>query len=161
MRRADGGSSEVGLRLVIAYKLGKACGELALAAVLAVVLVSGGADSVREDIASLSRHVTSAWSLQLTALVARAASPHAVVLTIGALLLDGVLTLCEGWALHRRFTWAPWLVVIATGSLLPFEVVELIRRPHAVRLAIFVVNLTIVCYLAARATREVRRLARR
>jgi uncharacterized membrane protein (DUF2068 family) len=75
--------------------------------------------------------------------------------------LDGVLTLCEGWALHRRFAWSPWLVVVATGSLLPFEVVELVRRPHAVRLVIFVVNLTIVCYLAARATREGRRLARR
>ena len=156
----DRGSSEVGLRLVIAYKLVKACGELALAAVLGTVLVSGGADSVREDLASLSRHVTSAWSLRASALLANAATPHAVVLTIAALLMDGVLTPGEGWALHRRFTWAPWLVVVATGSLLPFEVVELVRRPHAVRLAIFVVNLTIVCYLAARATREVRRLAR-
>ena len=130
-----------------------------MAAVLAVGLVSGGAESVREDIASLSRHVTSAWSLQVSGLVARAASPHTVELTIGALLLDGVLTLCEGWALHRRFAWAPWLVVIATGSLLPFEVVELVRRPDAVRLMVFVVNVIIVCYLAARATREVRRLA--
>ena len=63
-----------------------------------------------------------------------------------------MLTLGEGWALHRRFRWAPWLVVVATGSLLPFEVVELVRRPHALRLAVFVVNLTIVCYLATRGT---------
>jgi uncharacterized membrane protein (DUF2068 family) len=147
----------VGLRLVIAYKLVKAFAELALAGTLAMILASGGADTVREAIASLSRPLTSAWSLRLSALVARAASAHAVVLTIGALLLDGLLTACEGWALHRRFVWAPWLVVVATGSLLPFEVVELVRRPHAVRLMVFVVNLTIVCYLAARATREIRR----
>ena len=145
------------LRLVIAYKLIKACGELALAGVLAMVLASGGADTVREAVASLSRHLTSAWSLRLSALVASAASAHAVVITIGALLFDGVLTACEGWALHRRFAWAPWLVVIATGSPMPFEVVELVRRPHGVRLVVFVVNLTIVCYLAARATREIRR----
>ena len=135
----------------------KACGELALAGGLAAVVASGGADSVREAVASLSGHLTSAWSLRLSALVASAASAQAVVLTIGALLFDGMLTGCEGWALHRRFAWAPWLVVVATGSPMPFEVVELLRRPHAVRLTVFVINLTIVCYLAARATREIRR----
>ena len=147
----------MGLRLVIAYKLIKACAELVLAGVLAWVLASGGADSVRQAVASLSRHLTSAWSLRLSELVAGAASAHAVVLTIGALLGDGALTACEAWALHRRFTWAPWLVVVATGSPMPFEVVELVRRPHPVRLAVFVINLTIVCYLAARAAREIRR----
>jgi len=80
-----------------------------------------------------------------------------VVLTIGALLFDGVLTACEGWALHRRFWWAPWLVVVATGSPMPIEIVEIVQRPHAVRLGVFVINLTIVCYLAARAMREIRR----
>ena len=147
----------MGLRLVIAYKLAKAAGELALAGGLAAVLASGGADTVREDVASLSRHLTSARSLRLSAFVAGAATAHAVVLTIGALVLDGMLTAGEGWALHRRFAWAPWLVVVATGSPMPFEVVELVRQPHAVRLAVFAVNLTIVCYLAARATREIRR----
>jgi len=77
-------------------------------------------------------------------------------LTILALLLDGVLTLGEGWALYRRFTWAPWLVVIATGSLLPFEVFELGRRPRAGRLLIFLGNLGVVCYLAVRAARALR-----
>ena len=81
------------------------------------------------------------------------------MITIGALLLDGMLTACEGWALHRRFVWAPWLVVVATGSPMPFEVVELVRRPQALRLTVFVINLTIVCYLAGRATREVRRVS--
>jgi uncharacterized membrane protein (DUF2068 family) len=122
-----------------------------------MVLASRGADTVREAVASLSRHLTSAWSLRLSELFATAASGHAVVITIGALLFDGVLTACEGWALHRRFTWAAWLVVVATGSPMPIEVVELVRQPHPVRLAVFVVNVAIVWYLAARATREIRR----
>src|SRR5262245_44026253 len=84
----DRGSSDVGVRLVVAFKLAKACGELALAALLVVTLASGQADTVREVVDSLSRHVTSAWSLRVSALVARAASPHAVELTIGALLMD-------------------------------------------------------------------------
>jgi uncharacterized membrane protein (DUF2068 family) len=141
----------MGLRLIVAYKLAKAGGEIALAALLAIAEVSAGDVAAR-----LSRHVAAAWSLEVSRFLGRAAGPHTIELMITALVLDGVLTLGEGWALHRRFAWAPWLVVLSTGSLLPFEVVELVRRPRAVRLLILVVNVGIVCYLAARATRQVR-----
>lgn len=145
-------SNAVGLRLVIAYKLAKAGGELVLAGVLA--FAEHGA--VREIATLLGRHVTGAWSLHLSALLARASAPHAVALATVALVLDGMLTLGEGWALHRRFVWAPWVVVISTGSLLPFEVFELVRAPHPIRVLILVVNLGIVVYLAAHAIREIR-----
>jgi uncharacterized membrane protein (DUF2068 family) len=77
-------------------------------------------------------------------------------LTILALLLDGLLTLLEGWALYRGFPWAPWLVVIATGSLLPFEVAALARRLRVGRLLILLVNLAVVTYLGVRAMRQIR-----
>jgi uncharacterized membrane protein (DUF2068 family) len=142
-----------GLRLIVAYKLAKAGGEIALAALLAMA----GAEVPAGNLAArLSRHVAAAWSLEVSRFLGGAAGPHAIELVIAALVLDGLLTLGEGWALHRRFAWAPWLVVLSTGSLLPFEVVELVRRPRAVRLLILLVNVGIVCYLAARATREVR-----
>ena len=64
------------------------------------------------------------------------------------------MTALEGWALHRRFRWAPWLVVVAGSTLIPFEVVELARRPRPGRVAILVVNLVIIAYLVARARRE-------
>ena len=156
MAEVTRGAPELGLRLIIVYKLAKAGGELLLAALLAVVLGAGEEDPVRDLALALSGHVTGAWSLRLTALLARAAAPRTVELTILALLLDGVLTLGEGWALYRRFTWAPWLVVIATGSLLPFEVFELARRPRVGRLLIFLANLSVVCYLAVRAARALR-----
>ncbi len=60
----------------------------------------------------------------------------------------------EGWALHRRFRWAPWVVVVAGSTLIPFEIVELARRARPSRVAILVVNLVIIGYLAARARRE-------
>ena len=152
------GGTDTGLRLIIAFKVAKASGEVVLAALLGVVFASESAG--RDVAAALGRHVTGAWSLRIGELLVRADTPHTVELTIGALVLDAVLTLCEGWALHRRFVWAPWVVVIATGSLLPFEVFELIRRPRAVRLLIFLVNVGIVGYLSARATRELRRRQR-
>jgi uncharacterized membrane protein (DUF2068 family) len=143
--------SQLGLRVIVAYKLAKAGGELVLAALLTVVLI-GGEESRAHDVAlALSRHVTGAWSLELTALIARAAAPHSVELAIVALVLDGALTLGEGWALSRQFTWAPWIVVVTTGSLLPFELFELARRPRAGRVLIVAANVMIVAYLAARA----------
>ena len=148
------GRPEIGLRLIIAYKLVKACGELLLAAVLGGLLLGGAADRVHALDAALRAHLTAAWSLELTDLLARVATPRNVALTAGALVLDGVLTLCEGWVLYRGLAWGPWLVVITTGSLLPFEVVELARRPRAGRLVILIVNVVIVCYLAARAARR-------
>jgi uncharacterized membrane protein (DUF2068 family) len=151
---AERDTTGAGLRVIVAYKVAKAGGEIALAAILVGAEVPAG-----DVAATLSRHVTAAWSLEVSRVVSGAAAPHAIELMIAALVLDGALTLGEGWALHRRFPWAPWLVVLSTGSLLPFEVVELVRRPRAVRLLILVVNVGIVGYLASRATRE--RRARR
>jgi uncharacterized membrane protein (DUF2068 family) len=153
------GTRELGLRIIIVFKLAKAGCELVLAAALAVVVAAGDEARAHDLGVALSRHVTGAWSLRLSALLARAAAPRAVELAIVALLLDGVLTLAEGWALYRGFVWAPWIVVLATGSLIPFELFELARRPRTGRLLILVANLAVVGYLAARATRD--RAARR
>jgi uncharacterized membrane protein (DUF2068 family) len=61
------------------------------------------------------------------------------------------VVLTEGIGLWLRRAWAEWLTVIATGSLIPFELWELITRPPERRLAIGVtlaLNLLIVWYLA-------------
>ena len=55
--------------------------------------------------------------------------------------------------------WGPWLVVVATASLLPFEVVSFVRHPHVGRALILVVNLAIVAYLTRTALREHRERA--
>jgi uncharacterized membrane protein (DUF2068 family) len=61
------------------------------------------------------------------------------------------VVLAEGTGLWLRRAWAEWLTVIATGSLIPFELWELITRPPGRRLPIavtFLINLLIVWYLA-------------
>jgi uncharacterized membrane protein (DUF2068 family) len=60
------------------------------------------------------------------------------------------LLLTEGIGLWLRKAWAEWLTVIATASLIPFELLEFIHGKHGRRLAVaaaFVVNVTIVVYL--------------
>ena len=61
-----------------------------------------------------------------------------------------LVVLVEGIGLWMRKTWAEWLTVIFTASLVPFELFELLKRPPGHRLPIFAtfcVNLLIVVYL--------------
>src|ERR1700689_5364630 len=61
------------------------------------------------------------------------------------------VVLTEGIGLWMRRAWAEWPTVIATGSLIPFELWELIPPPPERRLAIgltLALNLLIVWYLA-------------
>jgi uncharacterized membrane protein (DUF2068 family) len=74
---------------------------------------------------------------------------------IGAAIAgDGVFSAFEGWALLRGFRWAPWVVVVATATLIPFEVVAIVRHRRIGRFVLLAVNLAIVAYLAWRARRE-------
>jgi uncharacterized membrane protein (DUF2068 family) len=149
---------ERGVVLIIAYKLGKAALWFVLAAIIAVMTGMGlGADLL--GLASHLRHHTGAWSLELADLVTRAASRRGLWTIVVALVADGLVSVLEGWALWHGHWWGPWLVVVATGSLLPFEVVSFARRPHLVRAMVFLLNVAIVAYLARKAVRE--RLARR
>jgi uncharacterized membrane protein (DUF2068 family) len=58
--------------------------------------------------------------------------------------------LVEGVGLLLRRRWAEYLTVIATASLLPLEVYELVERLRATRALIVAANLAIVLYLIAR-----------
>ena len=53
----------------------------------------------------------------------------------------------EGVALHLRKTWAPWFTIGATSSLLPIEVIEIVREPHIGRVVVLIVNIAVVIYL--------------
>jgi len=59
--------------------------------------------------------------------------------------------LTEGIGLWLRKAWAEWLTVIATASLIPFELLEFFHAHHGKRLAVvgaFALNVAIVIYLA-------------
>jgi len=152
---------EPGLVLIIGYKLVKGGLWLVFAAVLLAAMRMGLGDRMLGFAAHL-RHHPGAWSLELAEVVVRAASRRGLWIITVALVADGALSLVEGWALLHGHWWGPWLVVAATGSLLPFEVFALLRHPHAVRAAVLAGNAAIVLYLARKALRErgVRRLVR-
>ena len=65
--------------------------------------------------------------------------------TLGAAY--AALFLTEGTGLLFRKRWAEWLTVVATSSLLPLEVYELVKEFTAVRLLALLVNAAVVLYL--------------
>jgi uncharacterized membrane protein (DUF2068 family) len=69
-----------------------------------------------------------------------------VAVTLGYL----AVVLAEGIGLWMRRAWAEWFTVIATASLIPFELWELLTRAPSRRLAVLVtllINLAVVWYL--------------
>jgi uncharacterized membrane protein (DUF2068 family) len=57
------------------------------------------------------------------------------------------LFLTEGTGLLFRKRWAEWLTIVATSSLMPLEVYELIKEFTAVRLLALLVNGAVVLFL--------------
>lgn len=148
-----------GLRVIVAYKLTKGVLWLVFAAVLLVLMHMGLEDKLA-GLAAALRHHAHAWSLAFARVVVTAGTRRGLWTLIVALLADGCVSLVEGWALLRGRWWGPWLVVVATGSLLPFEILALIRHLHPVRAVLFVANVVIVVYLARTALAERRESAK-
>jgi uncharacterized membrane protein (DUF2068 family) len=53
----------------------------------------------------------------------------------------------EGTGLWLRKHWAEWFTVIATGSLIPFEIYEVFHKFNLLKLAALLANVAIVVYL--------------
>lgn len=143
-----------GVELVVIYKSVKAGLEFALCALLIAGLIFGFAHHLQELTMQLRTHVTRAWAVKSAEWLMNSATPQHLHLAGIALFLDGALTAFEAWALRRGHWWGPWLVVVASGSLLPWEVVELIHYQRVGRLIVFLINLAIVVYLTLHALKE-------
>jgi uncharacterized membrane protein (DUF2068 family) len=59
----------------------------------------------------------------------------------------GALFVAEGTGLYLEKRWAEYLTIIATASLLPLEIYELIQKVDAPKMAVLVINLAILLFL--------------
>lgn len=67
-----------------------------------------------------------------------------------ALVVYGAIEGTEGVGLYLRRRWAEYLTVIGTGSLVPYEVYELLRHATLFKAAALLINVAIIVYLAWR-----------
>jgi len=64
------------------------------------------------------------------------------------------LYLVEGTGLLLRRQWAGYLTVIATGSLIPLEGYEVVKKINAIKVVVLVLNVAIVVYLVWKLLQE-------
>jgi uncharacterized membrane protein (DUF2068 family) len=74
-------------------------------------------------------------------------------LSAGTFIYSAIF-LIEGSGLVARKHWAEYMTLISTGLFIPLEVYEIYRHFTALKLAITIVNVAIVWYLAKRIRRS-------
>lgn len=145
---------DVGARLIVAYKVVKAVGEVLLAATLVVLAATGEMEALRDLAHHLREDVASRWSLLVGRALAAVTTRRGLHLLQIGLVLDGILSAVEGWSLWLGHRWGEWLVVAATATPLPLEVAHFARTHRPSRAALIAVNLAVVLYLARRIARR-------
>jgi uncharacterized membrane protein (DUF2068 family) len=65
-----------------------------------------------------------------------------------------LLHVVEGVGLILERDWAGYLTVIATSALVPVEVYEIIHKPNPLKVAVLVINLALVVYVALKLRQE-------
>jgi uncharacterized membrane protein (DUF2068 family) len=105
----------------------------------------------------LREHLASRWSVLAGRAIGALMSERGVHIIEIGLALDGLVSAVEAITLWRGYRWAPWLVVVATGSPLPLELAEIARTPRPSRVGLALVNLAVVGFLARHIARRWRR----
>jgi uncharacterized membrane protein (DUF2068 family) len=152
-----------GLRLIGLFKIGKACLLLATSYGLYQLLNPDLVERLHDWLNTLTdtfeRRLLERGLDWLDSLgSARIGS----ILLVTAIYIAVLVT--EGIGLWLRKTWAEWLTVIATASLIPFELWQLFFGQHHKPLAVLgatVLNIIIVSYLVYQLRRGRRARARR
>jgi uncharacterized membrane protein (DUF2068 family) len=93
--------------------------------------------------------VTSHVFIRVAALAMDTSPRKEVALAItafGYALLMGT----EGVGLYLKRAWARWFTVGVTSSLIPIEVLEIVRAPHPMRVTVLFLNVLVVIYLLKR-----------
>jgi uncharacterized membrane protein (DUF2068 family) len=90
--------------------------------------------------------------IDLTALT-RVLTPARMKLASAGAFAYAALFLTEGSGLLLRKRWAHWLTIVATASLMPFEIYEIVKQVTPLRIGALIVNAAVVAYLIVKVKR--------
>ena len=93
--------------------------------------------------------------IQRALVLLKFATPGEITLVGFASLCYGLLFATEGIGLWLERRWAEYLTIFATGSLVPFEMYELVRRQTTIRTLALAANVLAVAYLVYRLRRPI------
>jgi uncharacterized membrane protein (DUF2068 family) len=138
-----------GLRLIGLFKVGKALLLLLTTYGIYQLLDAELVDRLHEWVYSLTDNFERRLLTRGLEWINTLSPAHIGSLVVVTSLYTCVL-LVEGLGLWFRQVWAEWLTVIASASLIPFELAQIVGRGHQHRLAVtgaMVLNVVIVLYL--------------
>lgn len=129
-------------------------------ALLFLLAALGAFGLMQQHVADYAREWGSALAFTSGQKIARTAITFLTGLSRSKIAALGVVALfysalfaTEGIGLWRERRWAEYLTVIATGSLIPLEIWEIVHRPTPLRFATFAINVAVVIYLIVRLRR--------
>jgi uncharacterized membrane protein (DUF2068 family) len=128
------------------FKLVKAGLLVAIAAGTLKFLDADTAEALRHW-ARASQIVMSHEPLRRLLAFVSAANEATLIEISAASLVYAALFATEGVGLCLRKRWAEYFTIIMTGSLIPFEVYELVRRVTLPKLVVTAINVAVLCYL--------------
>jgi uncharacterized membrane protein (DUF2068 family) len=134
------------LRWIIAFKFAKAITLTALGIALLATRRSARLDAAIQAAMSVHLPLVSRLLMRALAFVASLTIRRQTALAITAFAYAALMS-TEGAALYLRKPWARWFTIIATGSLIPIEVYEIVREIRPVRIGVLVANVAVVVYL--------------
>jgi uncharacterized membrane protein (DUF2068 family) len=80
-------------------------------------------------------------------------TPHQLKALSAGTFIYAALFLTEGTGLILRRRWAEYLTIITTGGLVPLEIYEIAHHLTLIKIAVLILNIAIVVYLALRVRR--------
>jgi len=140
------GSRSTILGWIIAFKAAKVSALAALGIALLTTRRSDSVDLIIRVALAVHLPLTSRLLDRLIAAVSNLTVAKQTILAITAFGY-AILMGTEGFALYLRKPWARWFTIIATSSLVPVEVYEIVRKPDLLLVVVLVTNVAIVVYL--------------
>ena len=141
------------LRIIAVFKLLKAAGLLVVAVASFDLVRSAQLSAFAEWIEHLPIHHGHAFLIRLLDSMLELGPRQLVAIGVAACAYAS-LFLVEGWGLWNGKRWAEYLTVIATSSLIPFEIYEILHHFTALKIVALAVNIAIVAYLIRLLRRE-------
>jgi uncharacterized membrane protein (DUF2068 family) len=136
----------LGLRVIAIYKAIKTVCLIFVAMVAFGLHQEQNFERLVHSLEHLSLTDTSGLRWRLVELLEQMGPSKFVAIGIVALAYAAIFA-TEGTGLWLRKHWAEWFTVIATGSLIPVEVYEVLMRFNWLKLAALIGNVAIVVYL--------------
>ena len=99
------------------------------------------------------RRITSHFASKAIEMLGGATLERLVLIAVGCFVYASVFVVeATGLWLDKR--WAEYLTIVVTASLLPFEIMEVVHKVSAPRIATLAINLAVVVYLIVRLVAE-------